>query len=74
MGDVAIFFRKKVGNIDVTCNMANGNLVVGDRFTNSIFTDLDMSETLCSHVGRPENTGVVVIVDSGSIGAESGKE
>ena len=71
MGDVAIFLRKKVGNIDVTCNMLNGNRVVGDRFTNSIFSDLDMPETLGGHVGRPEDTRVVIVVNGGSSGTKA---
>ena len=74
MRDVAIFFRKKICNIDVTGNVLNGNNVVGDRFANGVFPDLNMAKTLGSHVGGPQDTSVVVIIDSGGTRAECVEE
>ena len=70
VGYVTIFLRKEVSKVDVTCNMLNGNGVVGDRFTNGVFPDLDMAKTFGSHVGRPQDAGVVIVVDGSSVRTE----
>ena len=50
--------------------MGDFNVFVENRLTNCVFANLDMAETFCSHIGRPGDACLVVVVNGSGLRAK----
>ena len=73
MRDVAVFFCEKISGVDISCHMFDRNVRTCNRFPYCVFSDLNMAESLCSHVGGPKDACIVIVVYGGGFGTEGGE-
>jgi len=68
MSDIFIFFGKDVRVVEAACDVFDFDEIVLNLFSNCVFTDLDVSYALCTHVVGPLDTRRIVIVnDNGPV-------
>jgi hypothetical protein len=61
VGPIAYFFSEDVGWIYFPSNVKHIKGLVVHPFMNGIFSVLDMSSSLGSHVVQPFDTGIIVV-------------
>ena len=65
-----VFFGEEITDIVRSCNVLKEDQFTLNLFADSIFSDLDVTEAFSGEVARPENTGVIIIVDCSGRGHE----
>jgi hypothetical protein len=61
MSQVSMFLGKQVGRVTDPSDMSQDNVQKEDSIANSIFTDIEVSETFGGHGVGPVNATLVVI-------------
>ena len=63
MGKVFIFFREEIRQVFVPCDMCNVDEIRLERFSNCIFSDLNVTESFGGHGLGPAYACCIIVVD-----------
>eukprot|EP00957_Ditylum_brightwellii_P132544 10107962-Ditylum_brightwellii.AAC.1 len=74
MRGVFVLLSKDISKVEITSHLMDSNKVSLDRFLNSIFMDLNMTEAFSQQIGGPIDTGTIVIENWYGIRKKGGLE
>jgi len=63
VSNVFIFLCEDVGIVQMSCNVLSFDKIFLNLFSDSVFPNLNVSNTFCCHVVCPLNANCVVLVD-----------
>jgi len=70
MRDFFVLLGEGISKVKIASHMVDSNKVSLDKFSNSIFVDLNMAEAFIQKIGGPVDTGMVVIENGNFIWKE----
>jgi len=63
MSLVFVFFSEQIGRVEFASDVGEGDIAIGDGFTDGVFTNIIMAEVFGGGSFRPIDAALVIIKD-----------